>query len=85
MDDIEFESQGTLIDVVNNAHKRELFESMDDMAAMRDLRNDIVHEYLEEDLKENFSELMKLTPKLVRIISKTIHYSDKYISGEIKL
>lgn len=43
LDDIEFEGQGTLIDVVNNAHKRGLFENTDDIAAMRDLRNDIVH------------------------------------------
>lgn len=44
LDDVEFESQGTLIDVVNNAHKRGLFESMEDIGAMRDLRNDVVHE-----------------------------------------
>ncbi|HIE39834.1 MAG TPA: hypothetical protein EYP76_00180, partial [Thiomicrorhabdus sp.] len=29
IDESEFETQGTLIDVVNRAHKRRLFESMD--------------------------------------------------------
>jgi len=77
MDDMEFESQGTLIDVVNNARKRELFESIEDFKAMRDLRNDIVHEYLEEDLKISFAELLELTPKLLRIMSNTIRYSQK--------
>ena len=46
LDDIEFEDQGTLVDVVNNAHKRSLFNNMEDIRALRDLRNEIVHEYL---------------------------------------
>ena len=79
LDDIEFESQGTLIDVVNNAHKRGLFKNIEDIGALRDLRNDIVHEYLDEGLKENFSELLELTPKLIEIIKTTINYSGKYI------
>ena len=79
LDDIEFESQGTLIDVVNNAHKRGLFKNIEDIGALRDLRNDIVHEYLDESLKENFSELLELTPKLIEIIKTTINYSGKYI------
>ena len=28
LDDVEFESQGTLVDVVNNAHKRGLFKDI---------------------------------------------------------
>lgn len=79
LDDIEFESQGTLIDVVNNAHKRGLFEATEDIASMRDLRNEIVHEYLDEDMKENFSELLELTPKLIDVVTKTIHYADRYL------
>jgi uncharacterized protein YutE (UPF0331/DUF86 family) len=79
LDDIEFENQGTLIDVVNNAHKRGLFKNIEDIGALRDLRNDIVHEYLDESLKENFSELLELTPKLIEIIKTTINYSGKYI------
>ncbi len=36
LDDVEFESQGTLVDVVNNAHKRGLFKDINDMTAMRE-------------------------------------------------
>jgi hypothetical protein len=34
LDEYEFENQGTLIDVVNNAHKRELFEDIDELRIM---------------------------------------------------
>ncbi|MGO9482724.1 MAG: hypothetical protein ACLP05_13220 [Candidatus Kryptoniota bacterium] len=81
LDDVEFESQGTLVDVVNNAHKRGLFKDINDMTAMRDLRNDLVHEYLDEDLKSSFGELLELTPKLLDIMSDTIRYSAKYLKG----
>ncbi len=50
LDDIEFEPQGTLIDTVNNAHKRNLINDINIFNSIRDLRNEIVHEYLEENL-----------------------------------
>ncbi len=50
IDAYEFENQGTLIDVVNNAHKRGLFESIDELRVMKDSRNSIVHEYIEDKL-----------------------------------
>ncbi|MDO8550347.1 MAG: hypothetical protein Q7S39_09390 [Ignavibacteria bacterium] len=78
LDDIEFESQGTLIDAVNNAHKRGLFTNFEDIKSIRDLRNEIVHEYLDESLKDNFSELLELTPRLIEIIKNTIEYSKRY-------
>lgn len=77
-DDYEFEGQGTLIDTVNNAHKRGLFQNIEDMKRIRDLRNEIVHEYLDESLSDNFTELIELTPKLIEIIENTIEYFKKY-------
>ena len=46
LDDVEFENQGTLIDVVNNAHKRGLFNDIEVIREIKDIRNEIVHEYL---------------------------------------
>lgn len=37
---------------------------MEVIRSIRDLRNEIVHEYLEEELEADFSELLKLTPQL---------------------
>lgn len=56
--------RGLFIDTVNNSQKRGLFEKMEVIRSIRDLRNEIVHEYLEEELEADFSELLKLTPQL---------------------
>ncbi|MFN3694995.1 MAG: hypothetical protein ACK4UV_08295 [Ignavibacterium sp.] len=82
LDDVEFEPQGTLIDTVNNAHKRNIIDNMNIFNSIRDLRNEIVHEYLEENLIQNFDELLELTPKLIEIINNTINYSSRYLSND---
>ena len=77
LDEYEFENQGTLVDVVNNAHKRGLFEDIDELRIMKDIRNTIVHEYIEDDLVEVFDEVLEYTAKLINIINATIKYIDK--------
>ena len=77
-DDVEFESQGTLIDVVNNAHKRELFDDIEQIRTIKDIRNDISHEYIEENLKELFEDVLEYTPILIQIIQTTIKYTQRY-------
>src|SRR5665647_602514 len=49
IDKVELEDGGTMIDVVNRADKRGLFESVDLIREIRDLRNKIAHEYSKED------------------------------------
>ncbi len=78
LDEYEFENQGTLIDVVNNAHKRELFEDIDELRIMKDIRNNIVHEYIEDELTNIFDEVLEYTSKLIQIIQKTLNYMEKY-------
>lgn len=77
LDAYEFENPGTLVDVVNNAHKRGLFESIEEIRIMKDIRNTLVHEYIEEELKNTFSEVLKYTQNLMDIIQKTLNYMDK--------
>jgi len=62
LDTYEFENQGTLVDVVNNAHKRGLFEDIDELRMMKDIRNTIVHEYIEDALVEVFQEVLSARP-----------------------
>jgi hypothetical protein len=76
LDEYEFENQGTLIDVVNNAHNRGLFEDVDELRIMKDIRNTIVHEYIEDNLVEVFDEVLEYTAKLINIIHTTIKYID---------
>ena len=74
LDEYEFENQGTLVDVVNNAHKRGLFESVEDLRIMKDVRNTIVHEYIEDELVEVFEEVLEYTEQLIKIIKTTLKY-----------
>ncbi len=79
IDEYEFENQGTLIDVVNNAHKRELFSDIEEIRIMKDIRNTIAHEYIEDELVEVFEDVLKYTEKLIEIINNTLKYIEKAI------
>ncbi len=74
LDEYEFENQGTLVDVVNNAHKRGLFENIETLRIMKDVRNTIVHEYIEDELVEVFEEVLEYTEELIKIINTTLQY-----------
>jgi uncharacterized protein YutE (UPF0331/DUF86 family) len=76
IDAYEFENQGTLIDVVNNAHKRGLIQNIDELRLMKDVRNTIVHEYIEEELMNVFDEVLTYSEVLLKIMNHTISYSE---------
>jgi len=77
LDAYEFENQGTLIDVVNNAHKRGLFEDVEQVRTMKDIRNTIVHEYIEDDLRAVFDEVLEYTEILITMMYTTLKYIQK--------
>ena len=83
LDAYEFENSGTLIDVVNNAHKRGLFEDIEKLRIMKDVRNTIVHEYIEDALVEVFDEVLQYTKDLVQIMNNTLAYIER-LDGEDK-
>jgi uncharacterized protein YutE (UPF0331/DUF86 family) len=74
IDEYEFENQGTLVDVVNNAHKRGLFEDIEELRLMKDVRNTIVHEYIAENLQNTFEEVLVLSQALIKIMKTTQDY-----------
>ena len=63
--------------MVNNAHKRGLFEDVEELRIMKDIRNTIVHEYIEDDLVDVFDEVLEFTEKLILIIKNTLIYIDE--------
>ena len=63
MDAVEMVQEGSLIDVVNRAHKRGLFAEVEPIHYMKDLRNAISHEYRDAKLIEIFEEVMKQIEK----------------------
>ncbi|RLA23410.1 MAG: hypothetical protein DRQ62_06365 [Gammaproteobacteria bacterium] len=78
LDDVEFENQGTLIDVVNNAHKRGLFNDIEVIREIKDIRNEIVHEYLDDALQAVFADVLSTTPELIEIGHNTLRYALRY-------
>ena len=81
LDAYESENHGTLIDVVNHAHKRGLFEDVEELRIMKDLRNTIVYEYIEEELVEVFAEVLEYSGKLIEIFLKTVEYTERRLEA----
>ncbi|MFC2141073.1 hypothetical protein ACFLQP_02125 [Acidobacteriota bacterium] len=75
IDKIEFEEEGTLLDVLNRTHRRGLIESIDEIREIRELRNDIVHEYVPTDLKELFEDTLKFSKLIFEIIERLKNYA----------
>lgn len=82
IDAAEFESQGTLIDVVNRAYKRGLFDNIDVVQQIKEIRNDVTHEYLNERLKELFSDVVKATPAMLDMMQRTMAYCEQQLLSE---
>ena len=78
MDTVEMEYGGTIIDVVNRAHKRNLFESVDEIREIKDIRNEIAHEYIQNDLCGIFNDVLRLTPKVSKLLENIKRYCEKY-------
>jgi uncharacterized protein YutE (UPF0331/DUF86 family) len=78
IDYVELEEIGSILDVINRAEKRGLVENADIIRAMKDLRNELVHEYLEEDYILKFEEVFKWVKVLIKIYDNIIKYCEKY-------
>ncbi|NPA60464.1 MAG: capsule biosynthesis protein [Epsilonproteobacteria bacterium] len=46
---------------------------------MKDIRNTIAHEYIEDDLVNVFDEVLEYTQKLIEIINSTLIYIENKI------
>jgi uncharacterized protein YutE (UPF0331/DUF86 family) len=78
IDAIELEDGGTLLDVVNRAEKRGIVDSAERVRDLKDLRNDIVHEYETDDLKSVFRQTLDATPELFDIAEKIERYCKRF-------
>ena len=80
IDAVELEDGGTMIDVVNRAEKRRLVESADRLRTLKDLRNDIVHEYETDDLPALFQQTLDAVPELFLIAANIEKYCSPFQS-----
>lgn len=77
IDKLELETSGTTIDVLNRAHKRGIIKNVSELRDIKELRNEIAHEYTNRDLNELFKDVFNATIKLFPIIENIIEYCQK--------
>jgi hypothetical protein len=78
IDKVELEDRGTLLDALNRAHKRGLIESIDEIRLVRELRNEIVHEYRRANLQKLFQSILAQTPMLFSLLDRIRDYCRQY-------
>jgi len=81
LDRLELEDSGTLLDALNRAEKRGLIDSVAAFREIRELRNEIAHEYSQEDLRDLFESVLQHSPALLEIVRRANDYCRRYISG----
>jgi hypothetical protein len=82
IDTVESEDIGTIIDIMNRAEKRRLVQSAEMLHTIKDLRNNIVHEYQIKKITGFFADVLKYTPILLEVIDKTNEYCAKYLEAK---
>ena len=78
IDAVEMESGGTVLDVANRAHKRNLTVSVEELREIKDVRNEIAHEYVQSDPADVFEDVFRLTPKLFTLCENVKTYCKRY-------
>ena len=68
------EDSGTFIDTANHMEKMRLADSAQSILEIRDLRNEIVHDYGHRDSKEVKDACSALAPALLDAIARTKEY-----------
>lgn len=70
LDILELEDISRKLDIVIRAEKRGFVDNYKILIEMKDLRDELVHEYIQENLVERFKEILIYTPELFNIINK---------------
>jgi hypothetical protein len=75
IDELELVFDGSNIDRLNRAEKRGLIDSTETFMSIRELRNDISHEYKSADVLEVFIHCYKMSEPLLKATKKAVEYS----------
>jgi uncharacterized protein YutE (UPF0331/DUF86 family) len=84
IDTLELEDIGNTIDIMNRAEKRGIVESAELLHTIKDLRNNIVHEYQIDEVAKSFGDIIKYSPVLLEIIKKVNEYCARYLQTNDK-
>lgn len=78
IDELELESDGSILDRINRAEKRGLINSSENLRQIREIRNEIAHEYRISNLVGIFSDVLKFSPDLLSSLEKLEVFVKKY-------
>jgi uncharacterized protein YutE (UPF0331/DUF86 family) len=74
---LQYEEPKTVIDVFNIILKRDLIDSMEQIRTLKDIRNEITHEYTTAKLPELFALVLQKTPELLSLTERSKAYIQK--------
>jgi uncharacterized protein with HEPN domain len=75
------ENVKTIIDAANLLEKLEIIERADDLLNIRELRNQIAHEYQDTELNSLFMDVLKYVPELEKIVDGLKKYLKEVFPG----
>jgi hypothetical protein len=79
IDDLELSPRDSVLDRIQRAEKRGLFEEPGQLIRIRELKNLIAHEYASDQMPDIFRAVATLTPALLAAIPKIKAYADDLI------
>jgi len=77
LDLLELEEPMRKLDIVIRAEKRGLVDNYEILIELKDLRNELAHEYIEEALLNRLGEVREASEKLLGITEKLLSYIRK--------
>ncbi len=79
IDTAEFLDSGSIIDSANRAEKRGIIDSVSVLRDLKDLRNEIAHEYETDDLPSLFGTVLKSVPDLIATADRIAAYCERFL------
>lgn len=79
IDDLELAPRGSVLDRIQRAEKRGLFEEPGQLIRIRELRNLIAHEYVSDRMPDIYRAVAALTPALLAAIPAVKAHGDALI------
>jgi len=75
----------TIIDAANFLEKLEIIDNADDLLNIREIRNQIAHEYVESNIRNLFLDVLRYVPQLRKIISNVgVFYRSQFATERKK-
>jgi hypothetical protein len=78
IDSIELVDEGSVLDRINRAEKRDLVATAKQFVELRRLRNTIVHEYEPDEYTRIFKDVLDFSPLLLDSVQRVQRYCQKF-------